>query len=92
MSAHWPYRCTTTTAFVRGVNAASSRCGSRLYVRGSMSTNTGVAPLFAIVPALAKKEYALVITSSPGPTPSAQSESSSASVPEAQPIACAHCE
>ena len=31
-------------ACVRGVMAASISAGSMLYVRGSMSTNTGVAP------------------------------------------------
>ncbi len=32
-------------ALVRGVIAASSRAGSIVNVRGSMSTNTGVAPV-----------------------------------------------
>src|SRR5918996_592737 len=35
---------TATTAFVRGVIAASTAPGSRLSVCGSMSANTGVAP------------------------------------------------
>ncbi len=45
MSAGCPYRCTGTIAFVRGVIAASSCDESMVNVRGSMSTNTGVAPV-----------------------------------------------
>ena len=44
MSAHRPYRCTGMMARVRSVSAASTAAGSRLYVAGSMSTSTGVAP------------------------------------------------
>ena len=39
-----PIWCTTRMALVRGVIAASMRSGSMLWVSGSMSTNTGVAP------------------------------------------------
>ena len=56
-------------------------------VRGSMSTKRGVAPARWIGEAVAKKVKGVVITSSPGATPSASSASSSASVPEAQPTA-----
>ena len=43
-------------AFVRGVIAAATACGSRLKLTGSMSTSTGRAPTRAIVPAVAKNE------------------------------------
>jgi hypothetical protein len=43
-------------ALVRGVMAASIREGSRLYVSGSMSTKTGVAPVRQTEPAVAKNE------------------------------------
>ena len=52
-----------------------------------MSTSTGRAPVLAIEPAVAKNEYVLVMTSSPGPTPSAIRATSSASVPEETPMA-----
>ena len=51
-----------------------------------MSTKTGLAPVRQIEPAVAKNEYGVVITSSPGPIPIAIKGSSRASVPEAQPI------
>ena len=63
-----------------------------LNVFGSMSTNTGLAPTLWIVPAVAKKVNGVVMTSSPGPTSSALSASSSASVPLAQPIAYFVCD
>ena len=50
-----------------------------------MSTNTGRAPLWLMVLAVATKVKGVVITSSPGPTPSAARERRSASVPEATP-------
>ena len=43
------------TALVFGVTAASTRLGSRLYVRGSMSTKTGRAPSRQMAPPVAKK-------------------------------------
>ena len=52
-----------------------------------MSTNTGVAPSRLTQPAVAKNEYVGVMTSSPGPMPSAISATSSASVPDETPIA-----
>ena len=58
-----------------------------LKVTGSMSTNTGVAPTSAMVLAEATNEKAEVMTSSPGPTPSARRARSSASVPELTPDA-----
>ena len=75
-------------ARVRGVIAASTAAGSRLQVTGSMSTSTGVAPTRTMHPAVAKNEYVLVITSSPGPTPSAINTARMASVPDETAIAC----
>ncbi len=75
------------TARVRGVIARSVAARSRVYVTGSMSTKTGVAPAIMIVVAEATNENAGVMTSSPGPTPSAVNASRSASVPEATPSA-----
>src|SRR3954466_3582047 len=53
-----------------------------------MSTNFGVAPTRETQPAVAKKENVGVITSSPGPMPSAINATRIASVPELRPIAC----
>src|ERR1044072_1630458 len=74
--------------FVRGVIASATRDGSRLYVRGSISTNMGRAPSRAMQAAVAKNENGVVITSSPALTSSAIKASSKASEPDAQPIAC----
>src|SRR4029434_7222402 len=52
-----------------------------------MSTKTGVAPTMVMVVADATNENAGVMTSSPGPTPTAMSASRSASVPDATPSA-----
>ena len=52
-----------------------------------MSTRTGRAPTRQIVPAVAKNEYVVVTTSSPGPMFSAMRAASSASVPEETPMA-----
>ena len=86
IGAGWPYRCTATTARVRGVSARSSAAGSSVHVAGSTSTNTGCAPAMRIVEAEATKEKAGVITSSPGRTPTAARASRRASVPEATPM------
>ena len=51
-----------------------------------MSTKTGTAPIIATVLAEATKENADVITSSPGPTPTAFRARTSASVPELRPM------
>ena len=75
-------------ARVRGVIAASAASGLMLNVSGSMSTSTGVAPSRATQPAVAKNEYVLVTTSSPGPMSSAMSAASTASVPDDRPSAC----
>jgi hypothetical protein len=70
-------------ARVRGVIASSIRPGAMLQVAGSMSTNTGTAPSSTMTSAVAMNENGVVMTSWPGRTPSAISEMSSASVPEA---------
>ena len=68
-------------ALVLSVMAASILVGSMLHVVGSMSTKTGLAPTIQIASAVAKKVLATVMTSSPGPMPSAMKDSQSASVP-----------
>ena len=55
---------------------------------GTISANTGFAPSRHTALAVAKNVKLGTITSSPGPMPSASSASSSASLPDAQPIAC----
>ena len=52
-SAGWPKMCTGMIARVRSVIAASAAAGSRQNVSGSMSANTGVAPVRAIASAVA---------------------------------------
>ena len=58
-----------------------------LNVAGSMSTKTGVAPRCEIGSAVAMNVCAVVMTSSPGPTPHACSARWRADVPEATPTA-----
>jgi hypothetical protein len=72
---------------VRGVIARSVAARSSVYVAGSMSTKTGAAPAITTVVAEATNENAGVMTSSPGPTPSAVNVRRSASVPDATPSA-----
>ncbi len=67
-------------AAVRGVIAASTSAGSMLYVRGSISTNTGVAPACMMAFAVAMKLNDGQTTSSPGPTPATSSARCSAVV------------
>ena len=62
--------------------------GSRQKLSGRMSANTGVAPAISIVSAEAKNVNGVVMTSSPGPTPSARSDRYRESVPLATPMAC----
>ena len=76
-------------ARVRGVIAASIPAASMFAVSSSTSTNTGLAPISAIISAAAAKLKGVVITSSPGFTSSASSAISSASVPEAAVTQCA---
>src|SRR3954447_22229328 len=67
-------------ALVRGVIARSAEAGSRLYVRGSTSANTGVAPFCHTALAVAMNDSDGTITSSPGPTPDTYSANCSAVV------------
>ena len=75
-------------ARVRGVIAASILAASMFAVSSSTSTNTGFAPISAIISAVAAKVNGVVTTSSPGFTSSASSAISSASVPEATATQC----
>ncbi len=65
MPIWWTHRM----ARVFGVIAASTSAGSMLKVRGSMSTNTGVAPQYLTLLAVAMYEWLTVTTSSPAVTP-----------------------
>ena len=76
------------TAFVRGVTAARASSGSMLRSSSFTSTKTGVAPAWTITFAVAGHVIGVVITSSPGPTPSASSDRCSAAVPLESAIAC----
>ena len=73
-------------ALVAVVILPITSAGLRLNVSGSTSTNTGLAPSRQTAPAVAKNVKLGRITSSPGPMPSTISASSSASLPDAQPI------
>ena len=74
-------------ARVRDVITGSTSSARIISVTGSTSANTGRAPTRDTDPAVAKNENVGVMTSSPGPIPSAISETSSASVPDDRPIA-----
>ncbi len=76
-------------AWVRGVTAAATRAGSMSRCSSSTSTRTGTAPMRETASAVAMNVLAGRITSPPGPTPTARSASSSASVPLATPMQCA---
>ena len=58
-----------------------------LSVSGWMSTNTGVAPAWAMASAVAKNVNGVVTTSSPAPMPSARRAMVRPSVPLATPTA-----
>jgi len=73
---------------VREVMAASIFAGSMLRVAGSQSTSTTLPPAIQIASAVAKKVFAVVMTSSPSFRPRAMKVSQRASVPEFTPIAC----
>src|SRR5664279_2086371 len=75
-----PTWCTNNTARVRGVIALSMQLGSMLYVTGSTSTNTGIAPAYLIALAVAMNERLGHNTSSPGSMPTASSARCSAVV------------
>jgi len=71
MSAMRPYRWTGRIAFVRGVTAASTAAGSMQKSSARTSAKTGVGPDAEDRAAVALKLNETVITSSPGPIPSA---------------------
>ena len=60
-----------------------------VYVAGSMSARTGVAPARSIPTTVGTQVFAAVITSSPAATPAASRATVIASVPDATPIASA---
>jgi hypothetical protein len=60
-------------AFVRSVTRAAACSGSTFKSPSRTSANTGVAPVWTITFAVAGQVIGVVITSSPGPTPSATS-------------------
>ena len=88
MSAMRPYRWTGRIAFVRGVIAASTAAGSMQKSSSRTSTRTGVAPTRRIALTVALKLNETVITSSPGPIPSAWRIASRATVPLLMRTAC----
>ena len=79
-----PAKCTGSIALTRLCrplsSASSMRAGLMLKVPGSTSTKTGFAPRYPRTSAVAVKVNGVVITSSPGPMPSAHSARCSAPV------------
>ncbi len=75
-------------AFVRSVTSSATRSGSMLRSESRTSAKTGVAPAWTITFAVAGHVIGVVITSSPGSTPTASSERCSAAVPEATASTC----
>ena len=69
-------------------DGSATRAGSMFRSESRTSANTGVAPQWTITFAVAGQVIGLVITSSPGPTPSATSERCSAAVPEETASTC----
>src|ERR671925_669041 len=88
MSQGWPARCTGTIAFVRSVTSSATRAGSTFRSASRTSAKIGAAPAWTITFAVAGQVIGLVITSSPGPIPSASSERWSAAVPEERATTC----
>src|SRR5205085_5931978 len=75
-------------AFVRSVTASATRAGSTFRSESRTSAKTGFAPAWTITFAVAGQVIGLVITSSPGPTPSASSARWSAAVPDESATTC----
>src|SRR3954463_6871313 len=75
-------------AFVRSLTSERTDSASMLSVSSRMSANTGVAPVCTITFAVAGHVSEDVITSSPGPTPSATSDRCRAAVPEETASTC----
>ena len=76
---------------LRGVTAAEIASASIVRRPGSMSANTGLAPAISTASAVYAAESGVVITSSPGPMPSARRISAIASVPLPTPTAWDAC-
>ena len=75
-------------ALVFSVIADSSFETSIFHVVSSISTNTGVAPISAIISAVEIHVKGTVITSSPGPIPNAIIAINNVSVPLEAPMQC----
>src|SRR3954454_16109067 len=75
-------------AFVRDPASSATRSGSMFRSESRMSANTGVAPVWTITFAVAGQVSGVVITSSPGPIPSATSARCIAAVPDETASAC----
>ena len=75
-------------AFVRGVTSPATRSGSMFRSVSRTSAKTGVAPVWTITFAVAGQVIGVVITSSPGPIPSATSARCMAAVPDETASAC----
>src|SRR5215204_1382748 len=87
-SAGWPARWTGMIAFVRSVTPALTASGSMFRSDSRTSTKTGVAPAWTTTFAVAGQVIGVVITSSPGPIPSATRVRCIAAVPEETASAC----
>ena len=87
MSQGMPPRWTQMTALVRSVITARMVSAVMFWLSGSTSANTGTAPAVTIEDAEARKVRGVVMTSSPGPMPSAFSATSRATVPLASATA-----
>ena len=88
MSQLRPNKWIGSIAFVRGVITDSIKSGLRLNVVGSISMNTGRAPVNSMLFADAMKVKGEVITSSPFPIPAANRATCNAAVPEVVATAC----
>ena len=75
-------------ARVRGVMAASSLSGLRLWLVDSTSTSTKRAPVWLMAAVVAMSLFGTVMTSSPGPISRPFSIKNSAAVPDCTAIAC----
>ena len=87
-SAGWPYEVDGHDRLRPRRDQLGDRAGSMFSVSSRMSAKTGVAPVWTITFAVAGQVIDVVITSSPGPIPSATSARCIAAVPEATARAC----
>src|ERR1039458_5869112 len=72
----------------RAENFLATSPGSRFSVSDETSANTGVAPWYKMLLAVAQKVMGVVIASSPGPSPAANAAPCNAAVPELKLTAC----